>query len=53
MAEKTELDLECEQRQRLLGYFHKLGTYDEREKVVEFCKGVGMVPMHKHLPKDE
>ena len=38
MIEKDELESEEEQRVRLLSAFHGILTYDDREKVIEFCE---------------
>ena len=35
---KTELDLEAEQRTRLLDAFSMIGTYDEREAIIRACE---------------
>jgi len=38
MKQKNEIELEEEQRVRLLNAFQQILTYDDREKVIEFCE---------------
>ena len=38
MKQKDEIELEEEQRVRLLSAFHNILTYDDREKVIRFCE---------------
>ena len=38
MKQKDEIELEEEQRVRLLNAFQQILTYDDREKVIEFCE---------------
>ena len=38
MNQKDEIELEEEQRARLLTAFHSILTYDDREKVIRFCE---------------
>lgn len=38
MIEKDEIELEEEQRARLMNAFHRISTYDDREKVIHFCE---------------
>lgn len=38
MRELDEVELEMEQRARLMNAFHLILTYDDREKVIEFCE---------------
>ena len=38
MIEKDEIELEEEQRARLMNAFHRISAYDDREKVIEFCE---------------
>ena len=36
----TEVELELEQRKRLMDVFELVQTYDDREAVIAFCKNV-------------
>ena len=36
----TEIDLEMEQRQRLMDVFSFVETYDGRESVLKFCENI-------------
>ncbi|WP_154813660.1 hypothetical protein [Hellea balneolensis] len=40
---KTELDLESEQRVRLLEAFSMIETYDGREAIIRACKKISKV----------
>jgi len=38
MKQKNEIELEKEQRVRLMNAFSRILTYDDREKVIDFCE---------------
>lgn len=38
MKQKDEIELEEEQRVRLLNAFSRILTYDDHEQVIEFCE---------------
>ena len=40
MKQKDEIELEEEQRARLLTAFHSILTFDDREKVIRFCEEI-------------